>query len=196
MVRLAKILGLLASAAAVIGLLLTCWQVNHDLTEKRLQGWEEVVVYSICMKAGYKGATLDQIKQGYSDAAKDLPVELPREAQQTDSVKRTLISLQSKQAIVYLPGDSYAPAISQPVPEGAMIEALGIKVRSFVIPLVRQQPHTYTEEQLRSKVMQAFPEITSGQLEDFFGSLTLNPNHPIGFDDDHKAVLNNSADKR
>jgi hypothetical protein len=189
MTKLAQILGICASAAAVIGLLVTGWQVRHELQDKRLQEWEEVVVYSICVNAGPKGVTLKDIQLDYATAAKDLPVELPREAQQTDTVKRTLISLQNKQSVVYLPSGAYAPSFVRPVPPAQSKYQLYDKVVARLVQLVRREPHKYTEDQLRSLVSQEFPEMNGEDLETVFGNITLGADPLIFFDSAGKAIL-------
>jgi hypothetical protein len=189
MLLLAQILGILASAAAVLGLLVTGWQIRHELKEKQLQQWEEVVVYSICVEGGIKGVTLKEIQGDYDTAAKNLPVALPREAQQTDTVKRTLISLEEKNAIVYLPNGTYAPLITQPTPSYSPKMSLYEKVDARVVRLVRQEPHKYTEDQLRSLVGQEFPEMTGDDMESAFGGLVLGTDSVIAFDSAGKAIL-------
>lgn len=142
-------LGILASIAAVVAVVLTGWQLHHDLKQKSVEQWEDVAVYSVCVQAGYKGATLDEIRAQYQNAAQDLPSDLPREALQTDSIKRAVISLISANAVVLRPDGTYAAVRGPVVPELEFEHHKTDKIATFIVAIVRQSPHTFTEDQLR-----------------------------------------------
>jgi hypothetical protein len=60
---------------------------------------------------------------------------------------------------------------------------------NFVLRMVRQQPHTYTRQQLQEKASIEIPELTSQEMDAVLTGMTLGSNRMINFDANGKAVL-------
>lgn len=182
-------LGWAASLAAVISLGVSGWQIERNLYDTKTQQWEEVVVYSIVVDSGSSGIGLDDIQNKYEIAARNLPVELPREAHQTDTIKRTLISLQAQNTVVLLINKRYMAVSS--VPQAPPLPYEEVKeITDKVLDIVNNAPHQFTEEQLKAQVMQQIPKITRSDLDYIFNNMVFMT-RILAFDGAGKAVLTN-----
>jgi len=189
MQKAAGIIGVLASLAAVIAVVLTGWQLHHDLQAQQIQQWEDVAVYSICLDAGNHGASLNDIESKYLEAARNLPVALPREAQQTNAIKRTLLSLINGNAVWMLPDGSYAPTMAQGVPDIGVLAAKSQKIIDRLVALVGSHPGSFSEAQLESQMLQEFPSFSKGQLDALFNQISLGEPRILAYDSKGKAIL-------
>ncbi len=157
--RVAKLAGIVSTAAAVVSLAISANSIRADLRSSAIKEWQEVTVFSIVVDAGTTGIALQQIQQKFQLAAPDFADVLPTKEISTQALKRTVLSLLSKRAIAVRTDGMYASTMDGGIPGMATQMQTAVRMQdvgSSLIAMVTESSGKYSPVDIKNLLKSRF----------------------------------------